>query len=157
MEPLEYSKGTAYLIVGGTGLLVSIGYLIMALQLPFGRLDQPGAGVFPVFVGAVLALASLVTIQEGWSSSRRAVIEFPAGADRLRVISLVALLFGFFFALPWLGQLISSILFCALLIRILAKLSWARILTYAVVLAVLVDVVFEILLKVPLPRGVLGI
>ena len=52
--------------------------------------------------------------------------------------------------------MITSTLFCALLIRILAKLSWVRIVTYAVVLAVLVDVVFEMFLKVPLPHGVLG-
>src|SRR5687768_14652567 len=111
MKPVAHSKGTAYLIVGGTGLLVSVGYLIMAAKLPFGRLDQPGAGVFPVFVGIVLTIASLVTLREGWLSSERGTIEFPAGADRVRVICLVALLVGFFFALPWLGQLISSALF----------------------------------------------
>ena len=99
MEP-SIQQGYGLSHVGGIGLLVSIGYLIMALQLPFGRLDQPGAGVFPVFVGAVLVLASLVTMQEGWSSSRGAVIEFPAGADRRRVISLVALLLGSFSHFP---------------------------------------------------------
>ena len=133
---LRYSKGNAYLLVGAMGLALAIGYLTVALRLPFGQLDQPGAGVFPVFVGAVLAIASLVTIQEGWSANRKETVEFPAGADRWRVISLVALLFGFFFALPWLGQLVSSTIFCALPMRILSNLSWVRILACSAVLAV---------------------
>jgi putative tricarboxylic transport membrane protein len=156
MEPVASNKGKGYLIVGGIGLLVAIGYMVMALRLPFGRLSQPGAGVFPVFVGIVLIVGSLLTIREGWSAGGRETIEFPGGPDRLRVIGLVVLLLAFFAALPWLGQLVSSALFCVFLMRMLSKLPWIRIVAYAVAIAVLIDVVFEIALKVPLPRGVLG-
>ena len=156
MEPVAFSKGKGYLIVGGIGLVVSIGYLVMALRLPFGRLSQPGAGVFPVFVGIALIAGSLLAMREGWSASGREKIEFPGGPDRLRVIGLVVLLLAFFAALPWLGQLVSSALFCVLLIRMLSKLSWLRTVAYALAIAVAIDVVFEIALKVPLPRGVLG-
>lgn len=158
MEPARYGKGCAYLIVGAIGLALSVGYIAMALRLPFGQLEQPGAGVFPIFVGVVLVIASLLTLQEGWTASGRETVEFPAGADRRRVVFLVALLLGFFFALPWLGQLVSSAVFCILLMRVLsAGLSWTRIVAYSVVLALAIDVVFEKLLKVPLPHGVLGI
>jgi hypothetical protein len=158
MEPVRYSKGNAYLLVGGLGLAVAVGYVTVAFQLPFGRLDQPGAGVFPIFVGAVLTLASLATIQEGWTTNRTEKVELPAGADRRRLLYLVALLLGFFFALPWLGQLVSSVLFCALLMRVLAPgLGWVRIAAYSLVMSILIDLVFEKLLKVPLPHGVLGL
>jgi putative tricarboxylic transport membrane protein len=158
MEAAKYSKGNAYLLVGAMGLAAAVGYLTMALRLPFGQLDQPGAAVFPIFVATVLAIASLATIQEGWSTNAREKVEFPVGGDRRRVVYLVLLLLGFFFALPWLGQLISSTLFCVLLMRVLsAGVSWVRILAYSVVLAVAIDLVFERLLKVPLPHGVLGL
>jgi hypothetical protein len=158
MEAAKYSKGNAYLLVGAMGLAVAVGYLTMALRLPFGQLDQPGAAVFPIFVAAVLAVASLATIQEGWSTNAKETVEFPVGPDRRRVVYLLLLLFGFFFALPWLGQLISSTIFCALLMRVLsAGVGWVRIGAYSVVLALAIDLVFERLLKVPLPHGVLGL
>lgn len=158
MEPARYSKGNAYLIVGAMGLALTIGYVAMALRLPFGQLEQPGAGVFPIFVGVVLGIASLLTVHEGWTTSRRETVEFPTGDDRRRVIYLVVLLLAFFVALPWLGQLVSSALFCILLMRVLSTgLGWGRIVAYSVVMALAIDLVFEKLLKVPLPHGVLGI
>ncbi len=158
MKAARFSKANAYLLVGGMGLAVAVGYLTVALGLPFGRLDQPGAAVFPIFVAAVLVVASLATIHEGWSTSAEQFVEFPAGADGRRVVYLVLLLFGFFFALPWLGQLISSTLFCVLLMRVLsAGVGWTRTVAYSAVLALAIDLVFEKLLKVPLPHGVLGL
>jgi hypothetical protein len=58
--------------------------------------------------------------------------------------------------LPWLGQIVSGAIFSLLLMRLLSSLGWARIAVYAVVLSVAVDLIFAYLLRVPLPRGVLG-
>jgi len=64
-------------------------------------------------------------------------------------------MFGYILALPWLWQLICSILFCALMMRLLSHLSWQRIVVYSLVLSIVLYVVFVSLLKVPMPRGML--
>lgn len=157
MQPSSISKRTAYLATGGAGTFVAVVYLGLSLQLPLGPLERPGAGVFPVIAGAVLMLASLVTLIEGWRMEASGRIELPAAAGRSRMLGLVALLLGYFLALPWAGQLIASALFCALMMRLLSDRSWPRIAAYALAIAVAVHMAFVVLLKVPMPRGVLGI
>ena len=66
MKTTSFQKRKAYLATGGIVLFFAAGYLGMSVQLPFGKLDQPGAGVFPVMVAVLLMLASLTTMWEGW-------------------------------------------------------------------------------------------
>src|SRR5262249_24312566 len=120
-------KRHAYLALGGAALLVSAGYLLAATDLPYGRLDQPGAGVFPVLAGGILADASLITMWEGWRMSAADTVELPYGADLKRLLSLVASLLALLIALPLLGYFISSLIFCAFMMRVLSDLTWARI------------------------------
>ena len=156
MKTTAWQKRNAYLVMGGLGLFFAAGYLGMSFQLPFGRLDQPGAGVFPVMVGVMLLLASLTTMWEGWQLDKAEPIDLPAGADRKRLLNLIGLLLGYFLALPWLGQILSSTVFCILLMRVLSDLRWPRIVAYSLVMSIALYVVFVFLLKVPLPRGTLG-
>jgi putative tricarboxylic transport membrane protein len=142
--------------MGGIGLFFAAGYLGMSFQLPFGQLDQPGAGVFPVIVGVMLMLASLTTIWEGWRLDRAEQVEIPVSVARNRLLSLIGLLFAYCLALPWLGQIVSSALFCLLLVRMLSHLHWPRIVAYSLGMSIILYVVFVVLLKVPLPRGMLA-
>ena len=153
MKSASLQKRNAYLVIGGGGLLLAAGYLGMAFQLPLGRLDQPGAAVFPIIVGATLIVASLATMWEGWKIDRAERAEFPAGADRKRLLGLLGLLLSYFLVLPWVGQFIGSTLFCILLMRLLSDLGWARIVAYSLALAIALHVAFVILLKVPMPRS----
>lgn len=153
MKTTSLGKRNAYLVIGGSGLLLAAGYLGMSFQLPLGQLDQPGAAVFPIVVGATLIVASLTTLWEGWQMDRATQVEFPAGVDRKRLLGLLGLLLGYFLALPWVGQFIGSTLFCILLMRVLSDLGWTRIVAYSLVLAIALQVAFVIVLKVPLPRS----
>ncbi len=156
MKNTSVSKRNAYLVIGSAGLFLSLGYLGKSFQLPFGGLHQPGAAIFPVFVGVILMLASLATIWEGWKLEKAERIDVPVGIDRRRLLSLTGLLLGFFLALPWLGQTISSTLFCILLMRVLSDLSWPRIVVYSLPITTAIYLIFVSVLKVPMPRGILG-
>jgi putative tricarboxylic transport membrane protein len=157
METTTFRKRNAYLAFGIGGAVFAVGYLGLSFELPFGRLDRPGAGVFPVFVGVVMLVASLATAWEGWTMERVAQVELPAGANRWRLLALIGLLFGYFFALPWLGQIICGVLFSLLLMRVLARVGWVKAAVYSVVLSLTLDLVFQKLLAVPLPHGILGL
>ena len=62
------TKSQGYIGAGIFGLLLSAGYLHQTLDLPMGEMDQPGAGVFPLLVAAVLFFASISATWEGWRS-----------------------------------------------------------------------------------------
>lgn len=145
------SKRTAYLSTGGLGLLLSAGYLAMATQLPLGEMDAPGAGLFPVLVGAIMCFSSLATVWEGWKTSCTDGIELPVGQDRTRLFKLIVLLALYFTAMPWLGYSLSSWAFSLLLMRLLSTLSWWRCGTYAALMTGVIYLCFIYLLKVPMP------
>jgi putative tricarboxylic transport membrane protein len=155
MKRTYFQKRNGYLVMGGVGLFFAVGYMGMSFQFPFGQLDQPGAGVFPVVAGALLMLASLATMWEGWKLDKAEQVDLPSGADSKRLLSVIGLLFGYFLALPWLGRIISGTLFCILLMRVLCDLSWPRVVAYSLVMSIMLYVVFASLLKVPMPRGML--
>jgi putative tricarboxylic transport membrane protein len=145
------SKRTAYLSTGGLGILLSAGYLALATQLPLGEMDAPGAGLFPVLVGAIMCFASLATVWEGWKTPRTDGIELPFGQDRTRLFKLIVLLALYFTAMPWLGYSLSSWAFALLLMRLLSTLSWWRCGAYAALMTGVIYFCFIYLLKVPMP------
>jgi putative tricarboxylic transport membrane protein len=156
MKKAAFQKRKGYLVMGGGGLFAAAVYLGLAFRLPFGEMDQPGAAIFPVVVGVILMVASLATMWEGWRLDRDEQVDVPAGADLRRLLSLIGSLLGYFLTLPWLGQIISSILFCTLLMRVLTDLGWTRIVAYSLMISISLYSVFVMLLKVPMPRGIWG-
>ena len=155
MNARACSKRNAYLFVGGLGLLGAATYLACALQLPFGQLDQPGAAVFPLFVSALVALTSLLTLYEGLMMPRDDLVALPTRQGLGNLLRMIGLLLGYLIALPWLGQLHSSLLFACLFMRLLSPVSWMRAISYGAAMALLLYVAFVVLLKVQMPRGVL--
>lgn len=153
MTGASVQKRKGYLVLGGIGAFVAAGYLGMALQLPFGDMTQPGAAVFPVMCGALLLLGSVATIWEGWRMAPQEQVLMPVGADMKRLLSLVALLLVYFVALPWIGQLLASGLFCFALMRVLSPLPASRVAVYSAVISGTLYALFVYLLKVPMPRG----
>lgn len=150
------SKSHGYIGAGTFGVLLSAGYLHRTLELPMGEMDQPGAGVFPLLVAAIFFCASVSAIWEGWRHRKSsASLDFPEGADRQRLLKLIGLLTLYFLAIPWLSFSLSSVVFCTLLIRLLSELSWTRCGLYALLMTGAVYVIFILLLKVPMPGGVL--
>lgn len=154
MQATSLQKRKGYLVIGAGGLILSAGYLGMAVQLPFGEIARPGASVFPIMVGVMLALTSLATVWEGWRTNIGEQVEFPAGQDRKRLLTLIGALFLYILVLPWLGQILASTLFLILLMRVLSEVGWPRVIAYSLVISISLYVVFVRLLKVPMPRGI---
>lgn len=153
MQTTRLQKRKGYLAIGAGGLFLSAGYLGAALQLPLGELARPGAGIFPILVGVLLAFASLSTVWEGWRTSTAEHAEFPAGHDGLRLLVLIGSLLVYIVALPWIGQILASTLFLILLMRVLSEISWPRVIIYSLAISGTLYAVFVGLLNVPMPRG----
>jgi putative tricarboxylic transport membrane protein len=143
-------------VTGALGLLLAAGYLALSTQYSFGALYQPGARVWPTIVGLMLVAASLFVLWEAWRMAPSERFTLPAGAGAWRVVVMIALLAGYFAAMNFLGQFIASTLFCVLFMRLVSPLSWPRLVAASLAITVVLHLVFVTLLKIPMPKGLLG-
>jgi putative tricarboxylic transport membrane protein len=154
MQSVNWSRSKGYIVVGAIGICLSVLYLALSFQMPMGRVRQPGAGVFPVISGFLLLLGSVSALWEGMKQRNSEKVELPAGSDLLRLLAVLGGVLGYLILLPVLGQLISSTLFCFVLIRALSSLSIWRVVLYAVLMAGAAYVLFVRILMLPMPVGI---
>lgn len=150
------SKRRARFTAGVLALVLALGYLVLALRLPMGRLSQPGAAVFPVVVSALVALGGLATLLEALTMDAALRIDLPVGADFKRLAVLVAALAGYLVLLPVLGHVLTCTLFFVVLMRQLSSHGWLRVGLTSLALAIGLHLVFVRLLQVPMPTGAFG-
>jgi len=118
-----------------------------------GTLRAPGPGFFPNVVASVLIILSLFMIfAKGERHEQR-----PIPPQAIKRVSLVyAILLGYFFLINTLGFLITSFFLLSLLFGLVDAQKWYQAAFLSFVSAGLVFVLFEILLKSPLPHGLFG-
>lgn len=152
-----HSKRIGYFVTGAIGLLLSVVYLVLSADYPFGTMDQPGARVWPTLIGLMMVIASLFVLWEAWRMAPTEVFELPAGAGARRVVIMIVLLLAYFGSMDYLGQFISSAIFCVLFMRLVSPLSWPRLIVASLGIAVGLQLIFVVLLKIPMPHGVFGL
>ena len=154
MQSIQWSRSKGYIVVGAIGICLSVLYLALSFQMPMGRIRQPGAGVFPVISGFLLLLGSVSALWEGLKTRKTESVELPAGSDLRRLLVLLGGILAYLVLLPILGQLISSTIFCFVLIRVLSSLSIWRVALYALVMAGAAYLLFVSFLMLPMPAGI---
>ena len=96
-------------------LLLSALYVTNAWQtLSVGRWHKPGAAIFPIALGALLAISGLSVLFErrgGDDGTMPATFTLPAGADLGRLLLLLAAFALYFLAMPVIGNMVASALF----------------------------------------------
>jgi putative tricarboxylic transport membrane protein len=155
MSTVQVSRGNSYVIVGIVGIILSTIYLGLALELPMGRMRQPGPGVFPLIAGGFTLLGSIATLLEGRKNKSGDSYELPMGDDLKRLLKVMLSLVGYLILLPIVGQLISSALFSFVVMRTLSTLSNVRLVVYSALLAGIGYWMFVVFFKLPLPSGTL--
>ena len=139
-----------------TGIIVfCLGIFIFwqGRRYPVGTLRAPGPGFFPNVIASVLTILSLFLI----FAKRKRHEKKPTPSQTIKRVSLVySVLLGYFFLLSTLGFLITSFFLLSLLFVLMDAQKWFQAAFLSFVSAGLVFVLFEILLKIPLPRGLFG-
>ncbi|HMM91987.1 tripartite tricarboxylate transporter TctB family protein [Bradyrhizobium sp.] len=139
-------------------LLLAGLYVSNAWQtLSFGRWHKPGAAIFPVALGLLLALSALtILFERRGDGSLPATFSLPAGADLHRLLLLLGAFAFYFLAMPVIGNMVASALFLFASMRLLSDdpaRSLVRIAIYATVIAVGFELFFVRLLQVQMPGG----
>lgn len=159
-------------------LLLGCAYGVVALDLPRGSLAQPGAGLFPLLVGAGTVIAGVLAI---WDSRADLIAsrEEKAATPEIDVVATphdfeaspgveveekvpakggagtaLVLLIGFglyVFTLPRLGHAIATTAFVGLSIKILSDLSAIRVVVYAAIISIATYYLFIELFGVDIP------
>ena len=125
-----------------------------------GDIAQPGPGFLPLLLGILLILLSLVLLIQARKSSHAA--EATPASSLLRagwqkVLYTVSLMVLATFLFEPLGYLLTFFLMMILLIRSAGPQRWWTTLLIAFFSVLSVYLIFVLLLKQPLPQGLLGI
>lgn len=141
-------------------LLLAAVYVTNTWQaLSFGRWHKPGAAIFPIAVGVLLAISAISVLLEkhGADQSVPSTFSLPTGADLRRLLLLLAAFAIYFLVMPIIGNMVASALFLTASMWLLAddpQRSIVRISIYAIAIAVSFEWFFVRLLQVQMPGGV---
>lgn len=138
--------------VAGVAGLVLAAFLAVfgwGLEAPFAY-EPVGPRAFPLGLSLVIALCSGWLVYHGGGAAP----PNPAGAN-LRITLMVGLIAAYAFLFVWLGFVIANIAMVALVGRLFGG-SWVKSLISGVVMSLLFFVLFDRLLDVVLPTGLLG-
>jgi hypothetical protein len=156
----SFSLVSARRITALLALLLSAFYVTNAWQtLSVGRWHKPGAAIFPIALGALLAISGLSVLFErrGSDGAVPATFTLPAGSDLRRLLLLLAAFALYFLAMPVIGNMIASALFLFASMWLLSDdptRSLLRLAIYAIAIALCFEWFFVRLLKVQMPGGV---
>ena len=133
---------------------LGIAILWQGRTLTFGSLRNPGSGMFPALIGVLmLVLSGMLVAVPPKTDSRGSPF---SGKVLVRVGSVFAALVLYAFLLETLGFLIVSLVLTVFLFVVFDSRTHSLAVLKAFVLTGLAYVLFEILLKSNLPRGLLS-
>lgn len=133
------------------GLAVAAAALREALSLPIGTLRSPGQGFFPLWLGVLLALLSLVLLVH--TLRARAASRAQSESRIGQVVSLVAALAVYTAILEPVGYPFATFLFVLYMVKITHPQRWPLALGVSLLAAGGSYLLFAVWLRVPLPPG----
>jgi putative tricarboxylic transport membrane protein len=143
-------------VIGALGSAAA-GLAGLAFGIRYGLWESgsPLAGFFPALAGAMLLLFGTLSAAHEW--------RWPAPPDeanpapqRGRVLGYLAAVFGFAFLLEPLGAMLAIALMFLWLLAAVERLPWRVVLPVTFGATLSAWLLFDRLLQVPLPRGILG-
>jgi putative tricarboxylic transport membrane protein len=145
-------------LTGVVMLIFSMAVIEGARRMPPSGTFGPGAGFLPFWLGATMAILSIILLvsatREPAQPSGRS--PFPKGRAVLAILETVGALAAFIFLLETLGFLLATALLTAFLLRVVEREGWLITVTVALANAAGLYIVFRILLGVSLPKNLFG-
>ncbi len=136
---------------------LSIFAMIGSYKLELGDFRDPGAGLMPFLIGALLFMVSIPVVLKSIFRVRNLISEKTESPsiNLLKVVSVSGSLFAYCFLLGKLGYLITTTLLLLFLFKTASSRKWRFIIPSAIVTAVVTYYGFT-LLGLRFPRGLFG-
>ena len=145
----------------GLVLLVISGLICWgALSLSYGHIHNPGPGFYPLWLGIILgAMAMGLILKTTWqregAKALRAILSEKVRWKKVLLVILALILYGYL--MNFLGYLIVTFLLMAFLLRFIEPHPWKSVIGWTLIGSVGSYLVFEVWMKLRLPKGFLGI
>ncbi len=146
----------ALLGVNIIAMVLSILYLIGALGYPMGTAEQPGPGRYPLIVGILLIIASAGNLVNTLLKPTTEKLKLPVGKDLGRVLAVAGGTGAYIILLPYAGHLLASLVMVFIALQTMGLSSWKMKVGFTIAMALGSYYLFDVILMVPLPRGILG-
>ncbi len=139
---------------------LGLGICLKSLTYPVGSFRSPGGGLFPLLASIILmALAGILTIQaflkKEAKEKERAPFFSGKEAPKRIFLGFIALL-GFRYLLPVIGLGPSTFIFIFFLAKFLGHYNWRVSIPFSLATAVAAYYLFQVWLKIPMPRTIIG-
>jgi len=140
-------------IVGGVFVAFSLVVLAFSRDLPVGSLSFPGAGMMPKLVAGLLIAFGLILILRGNESAPLAAVPWDDLPHALRVVAITAAAIALY---QTLGFLLTMALLLFTLIVGAERRHPLSAAAFSVGVVGLTYLLFAVVLKTPLERGLIG-
>lgn len=139
---------------GAITLLLGAGVVFLSAGMPLLTRGVPGPGLLPMIIGlALAAFGAMLLVRPGDYAPTSG---WPPREDGMRVAMTVGALVAYTAAVPILGFPIATTLFLAGLIWWWGTYRWWLAMIIGVISSLAMVVIFQILLRAPLPSGIWG-
>jgi putative tricarboxylic transport membrane protein len=130
-----------------------------SLRMPFGSLRSPGPGFFPFWLGILLGAMSLGLVAEstlaGTGKEIREIVQERVRWHNVFLVLIALILYGGL--LDFIGFVIGTFLLMILLLRYVEPQAWRAVIGWALGGTLGAYAIFDIWMKLRLPKGILGI
>lgn len=131
-------------------------YIAAALRYPLGSPSRPGAGFYPLLVGALIGLAALATAAEAYRAGPASRVNWPGRSGALRVLSIVAAALSYILLLPYTGHLGAAVPVTVVPLWVMGIRRWWQVAALSAFFTLGSYYLFAVILRVPFPAGILG-
>lgn len=117
--------------------------------------DGPQAGYFPFYIGAIIAISSVVVLVQTLRGGAKLSDAFVEREQLRQVFAVLGPAIVYVLGIQWFGIYLASAVYIAVFMVWLGKYSWFKSVTLGLTISVAVFFMFEIWFKVPLHKGTL--
>ena len=138
-------------------LLFSLLICIESYRLKLGAINQPGSGFFPFSAGLIMLILALAALFQ--SIRKKNSVEKITRQETFRwwnILIILAAITVYTLFLEKIGFLINTFLFVCLLLKVVEPQPWKTAIMGGLITSLAANIVFNVIFRAQIPRGILG-
>ncbi len=139
-------------------MAIGLGFIYGSVRLGLGTLGEPGSGFLSFAAGSCLTLMALILFLQSFIRERGGTERISAlwqGMKWHRSMMIGLALLGYIVGLESIGFILCSFLLIFFMLKVLEHFSWGKSFFISVTASAFSYLIFSVLLKVMLPKGML--
>ena len=135
-------------------MIICISYLIGAVRLPFGSINEPGPGFLPMILGTIGIILSAFLLGKNILGRDRS--EYEKTENLPPLVFYIGSIIGLAIFFKWLGSLLGIFLLILVLMKASRLSGWRLPAVISLVASLVIYLIFAYWLKVSMPAGILS-